>query len=228
MSSRDLMIYVAVFSLVWVGFYYGYRFLKLKNDLLGYEWFVLAISAGNVMLDKAGIFDFSVHVWHFLDTFSKLFGITVIGTIGIMKVTHGLQLSKAKEISIFIFSLVLSYAFETLDAWRALLPVASILAAVVFLLFCAYLAQQAFKYLLRLHGWAMIFIIVLNVFVAAIQDYVRLPDEETAIFFNKWVMETLTWSLSFAEIFYVYRALARAKGLLPLVSDNDQRQLIHQ
>lgn len=57
MSSRDMMIYTAVSSLVWVGFYYGYRFLKLKNDMLGYEWFFLAVSATNVILDKAGVFE---------------------------------------------------------------------------------------------------------------------------------------------------------------------------
>ena len=213
MSSRDMMIYAAVSSLVWVGFYYGYRFLKLKNDMLGYEWFFLAVSAANVILDKAGVFGFSAHVWHYLDTFSKLFGVTLIGAIGLMKVTHNFELSKGKEVLVFVVALVLSYGFETLDFMRAALPVASLLAAVLFLIFCSYIVQQAFKYQLILHGWLMIVLIVLNLFVAALQDFMVLPNEETAIFFNKWVIETLAWSLIFTEIFYVYRDLARKKGL---------------
>jgi hypothetical protein len=219
------MIYAAVSSLVWVGFYYGYRFLRMKNNMLGYEWFFLALSASNIILDKAGVFEVSVHIWHYLDTFSKLFGIPVIGAIGLMKVTHNFELSKVNQVLVFAVALGLSYGFETWDAMSPILPGASILAAVFFLLFCGYIAQQAFKYKLNKHGWLMILLIAINICVAAIQDFIPLPNEDTAIFFNKFVIETLAWSLLFGEIFYVYQDLAHKKNTAWSCADESLRQL---
>lgn len=212
MSEEQYYVVLAVVAcLATVGYVYGYRFNQLKNHMLGYEWYLIGLSATCVFIDKAGVSETAGHIWHFLDAFSRLLGVTLIGGLGIMKVTHDLELSIKSEVLIFISSLGVSYLFLHWAVLQPFLPFAYLVTGALFMVLLAYVAWAAFRARLYFHGWAMVAVIGFNFFVALLQDFIKLPTEETSIIFNQVVIEHVVWSSSFAELFYVYYALWRAK-----------------
>jgi hypothetical protein len=206
-SLRDIVILISLAAMVVVGWYYGYRFLKLKNDILGVEWMIIGFSATCFFVNRLGLSESSVEITWFLDLFSRLIGIPILGTIGVMKVTHGRDFTRRQEIWMFAIGLLVSAAFKVSSALQAMLPVLYLVLGVAFLALVAYMAYQAFKRGLRMHGWLMVVAVLLNLGVALLQDFAKLPDENTAIFFNQLVIEGFVWAFGLAAMFYTYEAM---------------------
>lgn len=216
MTSRALMMYVGMSSLVFVGFYFGYRFLKLKNDLLGYEWFLLGTSAFNNVLFLSGTSEFSGQVVQFLDLFGRFVGVPIIGGIGLMRVTHGLNLPKVLEKGLFVAGLIATYLLLVWgDSLQTFLAFTLMIVGIFFLAILIFMARQSWQKGLKPYAAAVVLIIGLNIFTGLLRDFVHLPDEATAIFFNEFVLEHAVWSFSFTMLYFAYRNLGRAKALVP-------------
>lgn len=215
MTTRDLVIHAAMCTLSGVGFWYGWRFLQHRNQLLGYEWFVLGGNSLNGLLFTTGLVPWLGTAWHFFDVFSKIAGVTVIGALGLMRVTHGLHLSGRAELAIFAAGLLAAWAFMVLDALQPALPWVAFGMGLGFLGLLLYIGRVALARGLRGHAWTMVLVVVLNLGVGVLQDFAELPGDATALFFNRLVLEHLVWALSFGALFHVYVALERTAPARP-------------
>lgn len=224
MSLRDGVILGGMFTLAFVGWYYGWRFFQLKNEILGFEWFIIGFSATNFALYTIGVSKFSGEITYFLDLFSRLIGIPIIGTLGVLKVTHGRSFTRSQEFWMFAIGLLVSAAFVASGTLQAALPVLYLALGIAFLALCIFMAQQAFKRGLQWHGWVMTASVAATFGVSLLQDFVKLPDEDTAVFMNQLVIEHFVWAFACAAMFHVYRALHDARlGRVPYPGDHHVR-----
>lgn len=214
MIEREWIIYMSMATLVWVGLYYGIRFLKLNNHLLGYEWIVLGVSAACGILYISKLAPQVITVWPFLDLFSKLFGVTIIGALGVMRVTNRFELSMRQELVIFSAGLLISYVFMISSTLYATVEIVSFLTALLFLLSLVFLAIQSFSYGLKWYGWLTAIAIVANIALALWRDFSGEGGGTMNIESVAFILQHLIWSSSFAVLFYAYQALGRRKGLL--------------
>lgn len=211
MGPRDLAIISGMCLLAFVGWYYGWRFLKLKNDILGFEWLIIGFSATNFALYTIGAFKFGIEITMFLDMFSRLIGIPILGTLGVLQITHDRHFTQWQEFWLFAVGLGTTAAFKLFTPLQAALPVLYLVLGLAFMGLCVFMGQQAFKRGLRLHGWLMVVSVLMNFGVSLLQDFVKLPDEDTAILLNQIVIEHFVWSFGCAAMFYVYQALHHAR-----------------
>ena len=65
---------------------YGTKFLRKQNYLLGIEWWIVGISGANFAFYWISSSQASYAIMIYLDAFSRLFGIPVIGVLGMMAV----------------------------------------------------------------------------------------------------------------------------------------------
>lgn len=215
MTLRDLIIHASMCALSGVGFWYGWRFLQHRNQLLAFEWFVLGGNSLNGLRFTTGLVPWLGTPWHFFDVFSKIAGVTVIGALGLVRVTHGLHLSGRAEAAIFAVGLLAAWAFMVLDTLQPALPWVAFGMGLGFLGLLLFIARMAFTRGLRGHAWTVALVVVLNLDVGVLQGFAELPGDATALFFNRLVLEHLVWALSFGALYHVYAALERTAPSRP-------------
>jgi hypothetical protein len=96
--AADLLLMVT-------GYIYGWKFLKKRNYLLGFECWIVAVSATNLLFsallfsvpDFEGISQTLYGNALYLDAFSRAAGIPLIGVAGLMAVTHAYHPSKSAD-----------------------------------------------------------------------------------------------------------------------------------
>lgn len=206
-TLREVLILTGMATLASVGWYYGYRFLQLKNDILGVEWLFIGLSASCFFINRLGWSESAGHVTHFLDLFSRLVGIPIIGTLGVLQITHGWHFSRRQEVALFVIGLAASAAFLVSNTLQQALPVLFLVLGLAFLALCGFMAQQAFRRGLRWEGWLMVVSVLMNVGVALLQDFVKFEDDATAVLMNQLLIEHVVWSYGCAVMFYCYRAM---------------------
>jgi hypothetical protein len=215
MLFRSILMYGSISSLMFVGLIYGLRFLKLKNYLLGFEWIILGLSSmcGIIFLASG-----SVHIeqiWTFFDVFSRLFGITIIGSIGLLKVTHTIVPSHRFDAGIFALGFAASAAFIANPALEQQigLPIAELVMAAIFLTIIFIVAWQCFKRRLYLSALAMLATLILFSYVSLMGDFHELGPDGIPIHLVNFSTAHLVWAFGFAAIYHSYAALARAKRI---------------
>src|SRR6266446_3669216 len=122
MPAQDFSLYahtvatiVTRSSLAFSGLYFGRQLQKLGNTLLAYEWYILVVSACCGIVVALDQYTPVTWLWDYLDAFSRLLGVPIIATLGIMRVTHQVRLTKRQESLLFAVSLVAAELFFTLD-----------------------------------------------------------------------------------------------------------------
>lgn len=206
-SLREPIILGCMLTLAAIGWVYGYKFFQLKNDILGFEWWLIGLSASCFFLYRLGVSQVAGQVTYFLDLFSRLIGVPVIGALGVLKVTHGLHFTRTQEVCMFAVGMLVSAAFVAFEPLKASLPVLYLVFGIAFFVLCGFMAAQAFQRGLRLHGWLMTLSVLLSFGVSLLQDFVKFEDEETAVLMNQLVIEHVVWSFACVAMFYCYRAL---------------------
>jgi hypothetical protein len=106
---KDIAFLLADAWMIFVGYYYGWRFIRrYGNYLLGLEWMVVATSGTNFLLwallgsdEDSPLYD----VAFFFDAFSRSVGITLILVLGLMAVTHHYKPSLAVEVGVFCLAI---------------------------------------------------------------------------------------------------------------------------
>lgn len=213
MSIKDLALVIMILTLTCVGTYYSYRFWKIRNDILAIEWFIIGFSALCFFLYAIGISENSIKITMFFDVFSRMIGMPIIAVLGLMKATHNLKFSLRGEVVMFSAAFIVSYLLIVVEALQPILPILFFSVGILFTIYLILFAKQLFSYRITGHGYAMIAMIVMNFFVMLLQDYMHLSHDDTAVFFNKLFIEHVVWSFSFAEMFYAYSALVKAKNI---------------
>lgn len=109
MDIKSALFVLADLSMIVAGFTYGIKFIRnYRNYLLGFEWIVVASSGVNFLIwallggpESSPMFDLAI----FLDAFSRSVGITLILTLGLMKVTHRFTPSVAVDVGVFALAI---------------------------------------------------------------------------------------------------------------------------
>jgi hypothetical protein len=197
-------------SLAFTGLYFGHHFRKLKNTLLAYEWYILGVSAccGIVVaLDPSKPI---VWLWDYLDAFSRLLGVPIIATIGLMRVTHQVRLTKRQESLLFAVSLIAALLFFTLDITVPIREPVYLVTMVGFGVPVVILIRHAFKADNKWEAWMLIAALPPYLYITPLDHYYYLPHNDTAIILNDDAAAHVGWAFLFAAIFFTYRGIVAA------------------
>lgn len=205
------MVLFATGLLAFVGYYYGYRFLLLRNYLLAFEWWIIGISASNMFIYQAAGVETSGYIAAFLDAFSRSIGIPLIALVGLMKAINGYEPSKSTDILMFVFGGVVAGVLLFVPAGQAVSPYVLLAATVGYCLFAFWLSGLLFRAGKHLISICFILVTCLSIGIAAIYDFWEIPSDATNVFFNFYTLAQLVWAAGFALTYYVYTSLLASR-----------------
>ncbi|ALX14523.1 hypothetical protein P350_23580 [Burkholderia cepacia JBK9] len=212
MDHRSLALCLSSATLAMTTGVYGFKFVRKRNFLLGFEWWIVTISASNALLFFVTESPVSYGISHFLDAFSRGFGMPVIAVAGLMAVTHGYRPSVRQDLLLFVLAAVGTVALVAAGFLQGVLPYFYV---TMWTLLSVYLAGFVMR-LLRaghaFHALTTTVALVASQSIACIYDFYRIPGEDTNVVFNFYVLALLTWSYFTVVIYYAYSALERGKG----------------
>jgi hypothetical protein len=204
---------LSALSLAIVGIYYGTRFIRIKNYLLGWEWIILGFSASSMLLAVATQRTFFEEVSLYCDAFSRGVGIPLIATLGFIELFSGRKLPKTIGIILFAGGAAFAWAARTVWAHTPGLEITYLVVGQVFNLVMLYFAYRLFAARITGHGVAILIAMVALIAISLLEGgFIAFPGEATNVLFNWLTLAMFIWSLSFAECFYAYRALERKAG----------------
>jgi hypothetical protein len=213
MSARDAVMLLSALSLAIVGIYYGARFIRIKNYLLGWEWVILGFSASNMLLAVVTQQAFFEAVAMYCDAFSRGVGIPIIATLGFVELFTGRKYSKTVDVALFAGGAVFAWAARTVWLHSPGLEIAYMVVGQVFNLLLLNFAYRLFAARLVGHGVAILSTLVALIGISLLEGgFTAFPGEATNVLFNWLTFAMFVWALSFAECFYAYRALERKAG----------------
>ena len=209
MDYRLLSICICTLVLSATGFFYGTKFCKKHNYLIGIEWYLLAISSANFMVYELTHSAISWGGVLFLDTFSRAFGIPIATTAGLMVLTHRFRPTVLNDVALFLIPAAATLFLLT-DAMATVLPYFLLGMWTIFTLYLLYFSYQLLKFGERLHALGMTLAALLNQAIATLYDFYKIPGDETNIVLNFYTIALLVWAYLTVQTYYSYCALERA------------------
>ncbi|RQS04898.1 hypothetical protein [Burkholderia sp. Bp8998] len=211
MDLRTIGLCFAAVVLMATSFIYGIKFLKKRNYLIGLEWWVVTVSATNLLIYFSSGAQISYHISYFLDAFSRGFGIPVIATAGLLVLTHGYKPSLLADILFFVAGFVVAAILMSADFVMKVKPYLYVVMFAGFSIYLAYFIKRLVIAGEKLHALGMAVGLVTCQTIASIYDFYKIPGEETNVVFNFLFLALLTWSYFATELYYAYCALERAE-----------------
>jgi len=213
MSARDALMMLSALSLAIVGLYYGARFIRIKNYLLGWEWVILGFSASNMMTAIFTQNAFFEEVALYCDAFSRGVGFPLIATLGFAELFTGRKYSKTFDFTVFAGGAAFAWAARTVWANTTGLEIFYMAVGQVFGLLLLYFAYRLFAARLVGHALAIVGVVAALILISLLEGgFIAFPGEATNVLFNWLTVAQFTWALAFAECYYAYCAMARKSG----------------
>ena len=220
---KDLLFLAADLWMIFVGYFYGLRFIRhYGNYLLGIEWMIVATSGSNFLVwsflgahEESPLYDLA----YFFDAFSRSVGITLILVMGLLAVTHRWKPSVPVDVAIFAVGSVAAFYLKDfhLDSPDGLEGNAGA-TAVATLYLVANLATSVFLgwFVTRvwrtgLHSTAVAtgLVTLAGTTIAVVYDFFPLPfdDADRTIFYTAALA---TWGTQGFVYFLAYRRMHEA------------------
>ncbi|AXF24792.1 hypothetical protein CUJ89_31640 [Burkholderia pyrrocinia] len=212
MDLKSLMLCFSSVALATTTGLYGLKFVRKRNYLLGLEWWVVTVSSTNALIFFATGSPFFYGISHFLDAFSRGFGMPLIAVAGLMTVTHGYRPSAWQDVLLFGIATVGTIVLVAAGFVKEVLPYFYVAMWGLLALYLAYFATRLLRAGQPFHALTTIVALVCSLAIACIYDFYKIPGEETNVVFNFYVLALLTWSYFTVAIYYAYCALERAQG----------------
>ena len=209
MELRSLICMLASILLSLVMIIYGTKFLKKRNYLLGIEWWIIGISGANFALYWVTMSETSYAIMLYLDAFSRLFGIPVIGILGMMAVSHHYRPSISVDAWVFLVSIIGTAVLLYTEFFEASLPYIYLVVWYGFAAYLCYFAVRLFSNGDTVVATHLSIAIIASTILHTAYDFYTIPGDETNIIFNFWFIALVVWSYLFAVIYYAYDALDR-------------------
>ena len=209
------MLYIvtlAFFTLAVTSFVYGWKFLGRRNYLLGIEWWIVTVSASNLVYYflSGGTVQLSHDVSFFLDAFSRAVGFPIIAIVGLMAVTHRYKPSVLTEFALFGSGFVVAAILIGADFVVAVKPYFYLVMWIAFATYLAYFVSRLLRVGENLQALGLVSVIISTVFVAGVYDFYNIPgDDDKLIFFT---IAGFVWSYAGVWLYYSYCALERAES----------------
>lgn len=210
METKIILFLLADIALILSGYYYGWKFLRKRNYLLGFEWWIIAFSATNFFLFALTETMLCYNISMFLDSFSRAFGFPVIGTIGIMTITHQYSPSKQVDIGIFALSFAGTCILMYTDIATDIKPWLYLFSGTAFAFFLAYFTLRLIRAGETLNALNLAGVMATSLAIGIIYDFFKIPgdDADKTLFYT---LALATWSYMLVGIYHAYCALERSE-----------------
>lgn len=209
MDPRTLSICIGAIALAATGFYYGVKFCKIRNYLIGIEWFALATSSTNFMIYELTHSPINYVGVEFLDTFSRAFGLPIVTVAGMMVLTHRFKPSISADVILFVLPSLGTLALLT-NYFSPDLKYILLIMWSFFTIYLIYFATVLHKYGEKLHAFGIVCAAVSNQTIAYMYDFYKIPGDATNVFLNFYTIALYVWSYLTIQVYYSYCALQRA------------------
>ncbi|KVL55205.1 hypothetical protein WS99_10160 [Burkholderia territorii] len=211
MDHRSLALCLSSATLAATTGLYGFKFVRKRNFLLGFEWWIVTISASNAVIFFATESPVSYAISYFLDAFSRGFGMPVIAVAGLMAVTHGYRPSMRQDVTLFVLATLGTFALVG-GVLQHALPYFYVAMWALMSIYLAGFVLRLVRAGHALHALATTIALVAAQAIACIYDFYKIPGDETNVVFNFYVLALLTWSYLTVTLYYAYGALERDAG----------------
>ncbi|RDU95892.1 hypothetical protein [Trinickia dinghuensis] len=212
MDLRSCSICFACALLIATSGVFGWKLVKKGNYLLGLEWWAVTFSASNFLIYLLTSSSINYEVAHFMDAFSRGFGVPIIAVGGLMVVTHGYRPTVAHDIVLFGMAILGTFVLVSADFVTEILPyfyvVMWTLLSLYLLLFIKRLVKQGEAF----HAMTVTLALIASLGIAGIYDFYKIPGGDHNIIFNFFVLALTTWSYMIASLSYAYFALERGRA----------------
>lgn len=206
---RDILFAAADIWMIAVGLICGVKFIRgHHNYLIGLEWIIMGVSGTNFLvygITKAAPMH---HIAFFLDAFSRSIGFTLILVLGLLVVTHRYKPTARVEVGVFALAAILGFLLsEFAEEIGVPGKVFFLITALATSGFLCYFAWRLWEFGERAHAAWVAGATALNVVVASIYDFWRIPgdDADHTLFY---ILALFTWGLAMLVIYRAYAAFA--------------------
>ncbi|ODV43112.1 hypothetical protein AWV79_20420 [Cupriavidus sp. UYMMa02A] len=208
----DFRLYCILFScsvFAITSLVYGLKFLKKRNPLVGLEWLALGISGVNVIVFLLTGSKVSGEVMHFLDGFSRGFGLPIVAVIGLMEVTGMRRLSIAQDIMLIVAAIVGAVILVFADFLNGVRPYFYVVMWTWLSAYLVYFIVKLLEIEETFHALSMLVALLSSLAIACIYDFYKIPGDESNAILNFPFLALLTWAYFVVSIYYAYCALER-------------------
>lgn len=212
MDLRSLVLMFSSALLALSSFFYGWKIVRKRNYLLGFEMWIVGISATNAIGFFATGNAVSYEISHFFDAFSRGFGMPIIAVAGLMAITHGYKPSIRQDVVVFVASFAGTFVLVGADFIAGVLPYYYLAMWIWLSIYLAYFTWQLMDTGAMLEALAVSVALMSSLAIAAIYDFYKIPGEETNVVFNFYTLALCTWAYFMPAAYYGYCALERARG----------------
>ncbi|MCA8256890.1 hypothetical protein LGM89_26795 [Burkholderia sp. AU31624] len=212
MDMRSLVLCLSSAILASSSFFYGSKFIRKRNYLLGIEMWVVGVSATNAIIFFSTGSAISYEIAHFFDSFSRGFGIPIIAVAGLMTITHGYKPSARQDVLFFVLSTAGTFVLVTAHFVEALLPYYYVVMWTLLSIYLAYIIKRLMSIGAVVQAFAVLLALISSGSIACIYDFYKIPGEETNVVFNFFVLALNAWAYFMPAIYYAYCALERKQN----------------
>lgn len=212
MDLRSILLLLSALALAATGFFYGYKFIKRDNYLIGVEWMLLGLSSSNAFIFFLTNSSTSFAIAHFFDAFSRAFGVPVVVPIGMMALTHKLKPSIAGDVGIFLASFAATAVMLEIKSFEPVLPYFLLFMSCLYAAYLVYFARKLLAVGETTRAIGVMIVTASCFVIACIDDFYKIPGEDTNVVFNFYTLALFTWSFMTVQLYYAYCALERAVG----------------
>ncbi|WP_037673561.1 hypothetical protein [Streptomyces globisporus] len=209
---RDALFAASDIWMIAVGFICGVKFIRgHHNYLIGLEWIIMGVSGTNFLIygvTKGGPHSPMRHIAFFLDAFSRSIGFTLILILGLLVVTHRYKPTARVEVGAFALAAILGFLLsEFAEEIGTPGKVFFLITALATSGFLCYFAWRLWKFGERAHAAWVAGATALNVVVASVYDFWRIPGDD-ADHTRFYILALFTWGLAMLVIYRAYAAFA--------------------
>ncbi|WP_063066205.1 hypothetical protein [Nocardia violaceofusca] len=209
---RDIFFAAADIWMIAIGLICGAKFIRGQhNYLIGLEWIIMATSGTNFLIygiTGAGTDSPMHHIAFFLDAFSRSIGFTLILVLGLLAVTHRYKPTIRVEVGAFALAAIVGFVLsEFAEQVGTPGKVFFLITALATSGFLCYFGWRLWEIGERAHAAWVAVTVALNVVVASIYDFWRIPGDDA----NHTLFYTLAlfaWGLVMLVIYRSYAAFA--------------------
>jgi len=212
-DARTALLMLGCLSLTITGWVFGFKFLKLGNQILGFEYLIVGSSGLNFLFYNATLYQPSYDLMIYLDAFSRAFGFPVLGTLGLMAVTHQYRASTRSKVVLFVITLGVTAVMLSLDFMESILPYLYLVVIYPFCLYLFYVVKRLFDVGRAGTGIFLLKSTFASLLIATIYDFYKIPGEEANVVFNFFFLALISWSVSFVAMYYAYVALDEVREI---------------
>lgn len=211
----DMRAYSICFScalLIVTSGVFGWKLVKKGNYLLGLEWWAVTFSASNFLIYLLTSSSLNYEVAHFMDAFSRGFGVPIIAVAGLMVVTHGYKPTVAHDVVLFGMAILGTFVLVSADFMTEILPYFYVVMWALLSLYLLFFIKRLMKEGKTVHAMTVTVALVASLGIACIYDFYTIPGGDHNIVFNFFFLALTTWSYMIGALSYAYFALERERA----------------